>query len=134
MTNQSGWLFFFDNISFTGPGSGTGLSASARVHLTDCRVAGWDTGVLAHTNAWVNIDNSIIEDNTVGFHFNAETGSPSDTQFQDNIFRDNTAAVLLEQVPNQVSLKFPGSRFEGNGQDIDNRCGQPLELEGALFK
>ena len=132
--NQSGWLFFFDNISFTGPGSGTGLSASARVHLTDCRVAGWDTGVLAHTNAWVNIDNSIIEDNTVGFHFNAETGSPSDTQFQDNIFRDNTAAVLLERVPNQVSLKFPGTRFSGNSIDIDNRCGQELDLSGAAFE
>ena len=134
VTNQSGWLFFFDNISFTGPGSGTGLSASARVHLTDCRVAGWDTGVLAHTNAWVNIDNSIIEDNTVGFHFNAETGSPSDTQFQDNIFRDNTAAVLLERVPNQVSLKFPGTRFSGNSIDIDNRCGQALDLSGATFE
>ena len=134
VTSQSGWLFFFDNITFTGSGSGTGLSVSARAHLTDCRVAGWDTGVLAHTNAWVNIDASIIEDNAVGFHFNAETGSPSDTQFQDNIFRDNATAVLLERVPNQVSLKFPDTRFSGNGTDIDNRCGQPLELEGAVFK
>ena len=70
----------------------------------------------------------------MGLHFNAETGSPSDTQFQDNIFRDNTAAVLLERVPNQVSLKFPGSRFEGNGRDIDNRCGQELDLSGAAFE
>ena len=132
--SQSGWIFFFDNITFTGPGSGTGLSVSARAHLTDCLVAGWDTGVLAHTNAWVNIDTSIIEDNAVGFHFNARAGIPSDTRFQDNIFRDNATAVLLECVPNGVPLEFPGSQFGDNGQDIDNRCGQKLELEGAVFK
>lgn len=128
VTSQSGW------ITFTGPGSGTGLSVSARAHLTDCLVAGWDTGVLAHTNAWVNIDTSIIEGNAVGFHFNAETGIPSDVWFQDNIFRDNATAVLLEQVPNGIPLEFPGSQFEGNGQDIDNRCGQKLGLEDAIFQ
>lgn len=77
--------------------------------------------MLAHTNAWVNIDTSIIEGNAVGFHFNAEAGLPSDAWFQDNIFRDNAAAVLLERVPNGIPLEFPGSQFEGSGQDIDNR-------------
>ena len=128
------WVFLFEGIDFTGAGEGVGLSASARVHLENCRVSGWETGVLAHDNAWFNADESVFEDNAVGFHFNAEKGSPSDTQYVDNIFRNNGTAVLLEQVPNGVSLKFPGTRFQGNGTDIDNRCGQALELDEAVFE
>ena len=131
---ETGWVFLFEGIDFTGAGEGVGLSASARVHLENCRVSGWETGVLAHDNAWFNADESVFEDNAVGFHFNAEKGSPSDTQYVDNIFRNNGTAVLLEQVPNQVSLKFPGSRFQGNGTDIDNRCDHELALDEAVFE
>ncbi len=130
----SGIVWFFEDIDFVGQGGGTGLSASARVYLTDCRFAGWDTGVLAHTNSWVVAHESVFENNGVGFHVNAEYGSPSDSRFLNDVFRGNGTAVLLEQVPNKVPLKFSGSRFEDNGQDIDNRCGQPLKLEGAVFK
>lgn len=131
---KSGVVWFFEDIDFVGRGSGTGLSASARVYLTDCRFAGWDTGVLAHTNSWVVAHESTFEDNGVGFHFNAEHGSPSDPRFLDDRFVNNGTAVLLEQVPNGTPLDFSGSQFEGNSQDIDNRCGQKLELEGAVFK
>lgn len=134
VTAQNGWLYIFDHIDFAGPGDGTGLSISARTHLNGCRISGWDTGVLAHTNAWVNLDECVLEDNGTGFHFNAAMGHPSDTRYMDNLFVNNDTAVLLELVPNQVSLKFPGTRFEGNGTDIDNRCGQALELDGAVFK
>lgn len=131
---QTGTLVIWENIDFIGPGAGTGMSVSARVHLNNCRVAGWETGVLAHTNAWFNTDKSVFENNTVGLHFNAQSGSPSDSQFADDVFQGNGTAVLLEQVPNKLTLKFPGTRFEGNGQDIDNRCDQPLDLSTAVFK
>ena len=127
-------LFYFVGIDFTGAGDGVGLSVSARVHLEECRVSGWETGVLAHDYAWFNADECVFEDNTVGFHFNAKTGTPSDTTYVDNIFRNNGTAVLLEQVPSDVSLEFPGSRFQGNGTDIDNRCDQALELDEAVFE
>ena len=97
-------------------------------------MAGWDTGILAHTNAWVAVHGALIEDNGVGFHCNAESGSPSDSRFLEDTFRNNGTAVLLEQVPNQISLKFPGSRFEGNGQDIDNRSGQSIDISQAIFE
>ena len=32
------------------------------------------------------------------------------------------------------SLKFPGTRFQNNGTDIDNRCGHALELDEAVFE
>lgn len=131
---KDGTVLFWEGIDFIGSGTGTGLSLAARMHLTDCRVSGWDTGVLAHTDAWFKADETVFEDNAVGFCFDAEYGSPSDSRFISDVFRNNGAAVVLEQVPNQLALAFPGCRFEGNGQDIDNRCGQKLELEGAVFK
>lgn len=36
--------------------------------------------------------------------------------------------------PATPPLKFPDTLFTGNGTDIDNRCGQPLELEEAIFQ
>lgn len=132
--SRTGWVFFWEGFDLLGPGEGTGLSISARLHLTDCRIAGWETGVLAHTNAWVNADECVFEDNAVGFCFDAEHGSPSDSRFVNDLFRNNGTAVLLAQVPNDIPLQFPGTRFQSNGTDIDNRCGQELELEGAVFK
>ncbi len=134
VTTETGWIFLFEGIDFIGAGEGTGLSVSARVHMENCRVSGWETGVLAHGKAWFNADECVFEDNAVGFHFNASDGSPSDTNYVDNIFRNNGTAVLLEQVPNEVSLKFPGSRFLGNGTDIDNRCSHELVLDEAAFE
>lgn len=131
---KDGTVLFWEGIDFIGSGTGTGLSLSARMHLTDCRVSGWDTGVLAHTDAWFKADETAFEDNAVGFCFDAEYGSPSDNRFISDVFRNNGTAVLLERVPNGTPLEFSGSQFEGNGQDIDNRCGQKLELEGAVFK
>ena len=32
------------------------------------------------------------------------------------------------------ALGLPGCRFEGNGTDIDNRSGQPLDLSQATFQ
>ena len=132
--SERGWVFFWEGFDLLGSGEGTGLSAAARVHLTDCRIAGWETGVLAHTSAWVNADECVFEDNAAGVCFDAERGNPSDSRYVNNLFRSNGTAVLLAQVPNDVSLKFPGTRFQNNGIDIDNRCEQKLELDEAIFE
>lgn len=134
VTMESGEVLAWENLDFIGPGAGTGLSLAARVHLINCRVAGWNTGVLSHTNAWVKADESIFEDNTVGFCYDAEHGSPSDSRFISDVFRGNGIAMLLKQVPNKLTLNFPGCRFTGNGADIDNRCGQDLNLSEAILE
>lgn len=69
-----------------------------------------------------------------GFCFDAAFGNPSDDRYVNNLFQNNGTAVLLAQVPNDVSLKFPGTRFQNNGTDIDNRCEQKLELDEAIFE
>lgn len=134
VTIDGGLICYFDHLDFRGDGSSIGLSASARVHLTNCTISGWKTGILAYGNTWVNAMDCRFEDNQVGFHFNATDDVVSHTTYSDNEFINNGTAVLLESVPTDVSLKFPGSVFSGNGTDIDNRCDQDLDISQATFR
>ena len=98
-TAQKGYICKFQNLCFAGDGEGVGVSASARINFSDCQFTGWRTGVLCYGNSWVNIKNSVFEDNTVGFHFNSTSDNRSDHMYSGNLFRRNGTAVLLESVP-----------------------------------
>ena len=57
-----------------------------------------------------------------------------DSRYMGDVFRNNGTAVLLERVPTRESLSFPDTVFSGNGTDIDNRCGQELDLSETVFE
>lgn len=124
----------FSNIDFIGSGSGVGVSASVRTKMTNCRVSGWETGYEAIGEAWIDAFETVFEGNAVGLRFSSDGSRVMDNLYSDNIFRNNGTAILLESVPTDVMLKFTGTRFTGNGTDIDNRCDQPLDLSGAIFE
>lgn len=126
----------FHDIHFFGSGQGTGVRAldTSRLHLIGCRVSGWETGFLAEDHAWINADETAFVDNTVGMCFNAQdTPMVSDNFYNNDTFQGNETAVLLERVSGDAPLNFPGTRFTGNGTDIDNRCGQEVDLSKAIF-
>lgn len=125
---------YFDSLDFVGSGAGVGLSAAARVHVTNCSFTGWKAGVLAYGNTWVNVQTSHFEDNGIGFHFNAEGVSVTHTQYTGNEFVNNDTAILLESVPSDVTMHFAKCLFEGNGVDIDNRCDQSTDISQAIFQ
>ena len=52
----------------------------------------------------------------------------------DNTFLRNGTAILIEGEPTEDTLDLSGCRFEGNGTDIDNRSGQPLDISQAVFQ
>lgn len=79
VTIDGGLICCFDRLDFRGDGSGIGLSASARVHLTNGTSSGWKTGILAYGNTWVNAMDCRFEDNKVGFHFNSTADAVSHT-------------------------------------------------------
>ena len=133
-TAQKGYICKFQNLCFAGDGEGIGVSASARINFFDCQFAGWRTGVLCYGNSWVNIKNSVFEDNTVGFHFNSTSDNRNDHMYSGNLFRRNGTAVLLESVPSDQALYFDGTRFSRNGADIDNRCGHEVSIAAAIFE
>ena len=82
----------------------------------------------------MNVIDCQFRDNEVGFHFNSTGTSVSHSMYNDNLFRNNGTAVLLENVPTDIALDFRDSVFSGNGTDIDNRCGQALDISRAVFE
>ena len=123
------WIY---DIDFVGSGNGVGFSTSARTFLQRCRFSGWRTGVLVQ-DAWVSAFECTFEDNGIGLHYNADTAIPMSSHYRGNIFRNNDTGILFERVPNRMALSFPEVVFSGNGTDIDNRCGQELDLSEAVF-
>lgn len=127
----------FTDICFQGGGQGVGILASGtvRLHLTGCRVSGWETGFLAVESAWINADTTVFENNEVGMCFDArDTPMVSDDFYVDDVFQNNGTAILLKSIPSDTSLKFDGTRFSGNGTDIDNRSGQSIDISQAIFE
>ena len=133
-TAQKGYICQFQNLCFAGDGEGVGVSASARINFNHCQFTGWRTGVLCYGSSWVNIKDSVFEDNTVGFHFNSTSDNRNDHMYSGNLFRRNGTAVLLESVPGDQALYFEGTRFSRNGADIDNRCGHEVSIAAAIFE
>ena len=123
------WIY---DIDFVGSGNGVGFSTSTRTFLQRCRFSGWRTGVLVQ-DAWVSAFECTFEDNGIGLHYNADTAIPMSSHYRGNIFRNNDTGILFERVPNRMALSFPEVVFSGNGTDIDNRCGQKLDLSEAVF-
>ena len=131
---QDGPVSYFYDIDFVGNKSSVGVSASARFWAEGCTFTGWKTGMLGYGDVWVNAINCRFVDNTTGFHFNNTGQYVTHTMFNDNVFLRNGTAVLLENVPSDECLNFQGSRFTGNGTDIDNRCGHPLDITQVIFE
>ena len=131
-TEQAYWINYFYDIDFIGDG-GVGISSSVKSWAERCSFTGWKTGVLGYGTAWVNIIDCLFEDNEVGFHFNSTGQSASHSLYNDNRFRHNGIAVLLEQVPTDMALDFVGSEFMENETDVDNRCGHSVDLSQAVF-
>ena len=99
-----------------------------------CTFTGYKTAVLAYGEAWVNVTGCTFTDNQVGFYFNSTGQSASHDLYEDNKFLNNGTAVLLENVPTDMTIYFDGSVFSGNGTDIDNRCNHSVDTSGALFQ
>ena len=107
-TADSYWINYFCDIDFTGSGGGVGLSMSDNGRAERCSFTGWRTAMLGYGTAWVSLGECEL--------------------------RDNTTAMLLENVPTDQAIELHGCRFTGNGTDIDNRCDHPLDFSQALFE
>ena len=76
----------------------------------------------------------LFADNDVAVHYNTNQINMFNSVCPDNAFLRNGTGLLIEGVPAGDDLGLPGCRFEGNGTDIDNRSGQPLDLSQASFQ
>lgn len=130
--NQDTGISWVYDLDLAGGGEGVGFSSSGRVFLKGCRISDWRTGILMQDNL-VDAWDCTFENNEVGLHFNADTGTFSDGRYIRDVFQNNGTAVLLERIPSEQTLSFPEAVFSGNGTDIDNRCGQEVDLSETSF-
>lgn len=126
-------ITYFYDMDFVGDGSGTGLSGSGPFRATGCTFTGWDTGVLAYGTSWANVIGCTFRYNLIGFRFDSSGEYANHPMFNDNQFIGNDVGVQLDSVPTDVTLNFQGSVFQGNGNFLDNRCNQPLDLSQATL-
>lgn len=110
-----------------------GISAASRVWAERCSFTNLKTGMLIYGEGWGNLSECRLTNNQIGLHFNSTGQSVSDQDFENNRFEGNATAILLENVPTDVTMDFPGTVFTGNDIDIDNRCNQSLDLSGTTF-
>lgn len=129
---QSGTVSCF-GIVFDGDG-GTGITATCPTMLYDCIFTGWDTGALAEEGSWIAAHGCVFESNGIGLYFNSEKCPFSNAEYDNNTFAGNDIGILLESVPKTQMLRFPGTSFTDNGEDIKNLCQQELDTDLALFQ
>ncbi len=127
------YISYFYDLDFVGTGDEVGLSLGRDGWAIGCTFTGYKTGVLAYGEGWVNLTECTFTDNQVGFHFNSTGRSASSVRYFDNIFTGNDTALLLENIPTDLTICFDGTRFEDNGTDIDNRCGPRVDTTNAIF-
>ena len=128
------WINYFYDMDFVGDGTDIGIMAPVKAWAIGCSFTGYQTGFQSQGEAWVNVTQCTFTSNEVGFHFNSIGQSASDTRYHNNTFTNNGTAVLLENVPTDITLDFEGAVFSGNGTDVDNRCDHPIDLSKATLQ
>ena len=131
------WITYLYDLDFAGSGDGVALTAASRTWAIGCNFTGWRTAFLCHGTG---VDQGIcytgcrFEGNQVAVHYNTNQVSFFNSVSPDNTFLRNGTAILIEGEPVEGTLALSGCRFEGNGTDIDNRSGQPLDISQAVFQ
>ncbi len=126
-------ISYLYDLDFPGTGEGVGVSSACRAFIIGCTFQNWRTGVLAYGGeSWVNTNQCTFQNCQVGLHINSTRSGISDSRFMENVFAGNGTAVVLENVPSTEVLSFLDCQFTGNGTDMDNRCGQYLEISPPL--
>lgn len=133
-TGKYYWINYFYDMDFVGDGANTGITALSKVWAIGCSFTGYKNGLLTQGGAWVNVTECTFTDNEVGLFYNSTGQSATDDRYFDNTFTDNGTAVLLMNVPTDLTLYFDGTTFSGNGTDIDNQCGHPIDTSNAIFE
>ena len=133
---NNGVNYLYD-LDFVGSGDGVGVTAAQRTWTIGCTFTGWRTALMCHgtgADGGICYTECRFEGNEVAVHYNTNQTNFFNSVAPDNQFLRNGTAILIEGEPVDQTMGLPGCRFEGNGTDIDNRSGQPLDISQAAFQ
>ena len=124
---------FIEGIDFCGGGSGVGLTTMADCCVENCAFTGWEVGLLVGGTCWTAPIGCRFEENGVGLRFDSAGTYADQSDFSDNVFRNNVTAAELLRVPGGRTLFFSSCQFSGNGADFLNPAGHPIQISTATF-
>lgn len=125
-------VMLFD-LNFEGSGSGTGLSATASVYMSNCSFSGWDIGAVALDGGMIGVENCTFRNNGIGFKYNSRVYHSFNSVFPDCTITDNDIGVQFARLEGTITIDFVNSVFSGNRIDIDNQAQYPIDTSSAVF-
>ena len=133
-TDRSAAYVRFNEVAFTGGGSGTGLSAAAPTYLERCRFTGWNVAAEALDGGWIYCQwGCTFSGNGTALRlasgYTTSWGGSNNTDFT-----DNGTAIRLERIPSGTWLQLDECRFAGNGEDIANPYGYKTAADTCRFE
>ena len=114
------------NVSFTG--DGTGIEASALMHIVQCSFTGLDTGINVLDGAWMVPTACTFTDCRVGLFFDSTSCKAKNVGISENTFTGCRTAVQLENVPDDSLLYFIDNVFEDCGEEIVNHSNSEISF------
>ena len=131
-------IVYLYDIDFVGDGDGVGISTARRTWPIGCRFTGWRTAILCHgtgpAGGGICLSDCQFTENQIAVHYNSNGTGFFNSIWPNCAFLNNETGLLFEGESTEDALDLSGCRFEGNGTDIDNRNGQPLDISQAVFQ
>ena len=121
------------DLDFVGDG-GNGLTATASVVIWNCSFTGYDVGAAVKNGGMIGVEACTFRNNKIAFSYDTLSYFSFKGGFPDSTIEDNDIGIQFVNIPGAMPLDFAGTVFSGNGIDIDNPIGYPIDLSNAIFK
>lgn len=121
------------DLDFVGNG-GNGLTATASVVIWNCSFTGYDIGAAVKNGGMIGVEACTFRNNRIAFSYDTLSYFSFKGGFPDSTIEDNDIGIQFVNIPGAMPLDFAGTVFSGNGIDIDNPIGYPIDLSNAIFK
>ncbi len=121
------------DLDFVGSG-GNGLTAAASTEIWNCSFTGYDIGAAVTNGGMIGVEGCTFRNNKIAFSYNTSGYYFFKTGFADCRIEGNEIGVQFVNLPGASPLDFGGTVFSGNGTDVDNPIGYPIDLSNAIFE
>lgn len=121
------------DLDFVGSG-GNGLTATATTVVWNCSFTGYDIGAAVETGGMIGVEGCTFRNNAIAIRYNTSSYYFFKTGFPNCRIEDNGIGIQFVTLPGASPLDFAGTVFSGNGTDVDNPIGYPIDLTNAIFE